>query len=168
MLFRSTAAARHAASVATFRAAMADRAAEVQALASEIDNIFTVFRATPSGEVLPLLFRTLDQFSPRLIAYFARSERILPKVIGRAHTAAAAADVSVRMVDWIREAGASGWDGVVMCTRWMESRPLAAAWVHTHIRLVHRVGFARAKRRFEGGHAAIAEGFHTRDRKSVV
>ncbi|KAK1867101.1 hypothetical protein I4F81_009610 [Pyropia yezoensis] len=127
-----------------------------------IDNIFTVFRATPSGEVLPLLFRTLDQFSPRLIAYFARAERILPKLIGRAHTPAAAAAVSVATVDWIREEGASGWDGVVMCGRWMEARPLAAAWAAAHIRWGHRLGYARAKRRFEAGHAAIAEGFHQR------
>lgn len=60
--------------VVEHRIATTARRNRVELLAKEVGNAFTLFRCKPSGEVLPLLYRALQAFLPRLLSYMARQE----------------------------------------------------------------------------------------------
>lgn len=132
--------------------ALAIRRGVVESLASEISNACALFHAKPSGEVLPILVRAIQDFIPRLASYMKTQESQVCRLLHGEDTSRA--EMERRVFSFISQ-GQRGLVNIVLMTRWGDGE--VEALVRKQVRGVARTRLANTVRGIQEKHISLAE-----------
>lgn len=136
--------------------AMESRRARLEHLANEVSNALVLFRCRPSGEVLPLLYRSTHAFLPRLSAYLLRqhTQLVTHPTISAAPPAETAA-LTARVFAFIRAAPGAPTHLALLQRAAPRDDPHVAALLREHVRGVARVRLAAHARSVAATHLRL-------------
>lgn len=132
------------------------RRTRVEHLANEVGNAFTLFRCKPSGEVLPLLYRALHTFLPRLLSYMAKQEQH----VGRAPNPSTTyrAELRRRLFDSVLSSK-QPLTNIFLLTRWAPEDTGVYKLLRTQIRGHMRLRLRAHIRHITATHLRIVDNF---------
>lgn len=146
--------------VHNFRVAMASRRERVNELALEVSNVFSLFNCRPGGEILPLLFRSIREFLPRLLNYLSKEEKYLPRVLAGLHEADEKAMMERNMMMFFQNTANPGLS-VYLLTRWIPSKDDIRRIKRRYLKRRTRFWYHRRAKRAFLEHASVAAEFRT-------
>lgn len=142
--------------VAELARAMAARRARVERLKEELSNAFVLFRCKPSGEVLPLVYRTVHALLPRLVSYMAKEEQQVARIVAPERPGERA-EMERRIFEGMAQ-GPAGMRHVYLLTRWDGgNHPRVAELLRANVKGVARVRLHAQAKYVESTHLRLAE-----------
>lgn len=146
--------------VHNFRIAMAGRRNRVNELALEVSNVFALFNCRPGGEILPLLFRTIREFLPRLLNYLSKEEKYLPRVLAGLHEKDEKPVMERNMMVFFQNTESPGLN-MYLLTRWIASKDEVRRIKRRYLRRRTRFWYHRRAKRAFLEHASVVAEFRT-------
>lgn len=151
--------------VHNFRIAMASRRNRVNELALEVSNVFSLFNCRPGGEILPMLFRSIREFLPRLLNYLSKEEKYLPRVLAGLHEEDEKTVMERNMIDFYQNSDDPGLF-IYMLVGWMPMKDDVRRIKRRYLRRRTRFWYHRRSKRSYFEHIAVAAEFRTLPRLS--
>ncbi len=151
--------------VHNFRIAMAGRRNRVNELALEVSNVFSLFNCRPGGEILPMLFRSIREFLPRLLNYLSKEEKYLPRVLAGLHEEDEKPVMERNMMMFYQNADDPGLF-MYLLTRWIPRKDEKRRIKRRYLKRRTRFWYHRRSKRVFCEHIAVAAEFRTLPRLS--
>lgn len=144
--------------VHNFRVAMAGRRNRVNELALEVSNVFSLFNCRPGGEILPMLFRSIREFLPRLLNYLSKEEKYLPRVLAGLHDQDEKPVMERNMMTFFQNTDDPGLS-IYLLTRWIPSNDEVRRIKRRYLKRRTRFWYHRRAKRAYLEHIAVAADF---------
>ncbi len=144
--------------VHNFRVAMAGRRNRVNELALEVSNVFSLFNCRPGGEILPMLFRSIREFLPRLLNYLSKEEKYLPRVLAGLHDQDEKPVMERNMMTFFQNTDDPGLS-IYLLTRWIPSSDEVRRIKRRYLKRRTRFWYHRRAKRTYQEHIAVAADF---------
>lgn len=151
--------------VHNFRVAMASRRNRVNELALEVSNVFSLFNCRPGGEILPMLFRSLREFLPRLLNYLSKEEKYLPRVLAGLHEEDEKPVMERNMINFYQNSDDPGLF-IYLLVGWMPMKDDVRRIKRRYLRRRTRFWYHRRSKTAYFEHVAVAAEFRTLPRLS--
>jgi len=143
--------------VHNFRVAMSSRRNRVNELASEVSNVFSLFNCRPGGEILPMLFRSIREFLPRILNYLAKEEKYLPRVLAGLHDQDEKPVMERNMMMFFQNTENAGLS-LFLLTKWIVSKDEVRRIRRKYLKRRTRLWYRKARRTY-ADHVAVAADF---------